>query len=405
MRILFVCHRYPFPPNRGGKIRPFNIIRHLSENHDVTVASMVRSRAEGRAAEPLAAYCARTVMASVSNPLQIMRTALYMPTHQPASMGYFYSGDLKRRIAHLLETVSYDLIFVHCSSVAPYVAGVTGIPKILDFGDMDSQKWLDIARYRPPPMKFIYWLEGQKLMAWEKRLAKAFDFCTVTTRGELETLQKFDPEKSPDFFPNGVDFDYFSPGDEYEPHTISFMGRMDYYPNQQAMIQFCRDVLPSLRQRIPDIKLLIIGAEPSAEIRALANLPSVSVTGTVPDIRPLVRRCALTVAPLNIARGTQNKMLESMAMGVPVICSPTALRGVDAEDGTHLLAARSPQDYVEAIAEVIFNPARRTELSVACRQRMVARHNWSSSLRRMDGLIERCLHQHSTGLVAEGVWA
>ena len=173
---------------------------------------------------------------------------------------------------------------MHCSSVAPYVANVRGIPKLLDFGDMDSQKWLDIARHRPYPMKLVYWLEGQKLMAWEKRLAKAFDFCSVTTRGELDTLRNFNSENPSDFFPNGVDFDYFAPGDGYDPNSISFMGRMDYYPNQQAMIEFCREVLPVLRERVPEIKLSIIGAEPSAEIRALGNLPAVTVTGTVPDI-------------------------------------------------------------------------------------------------------------------------
>ena len=320
-------------------------------------------------------------------------------------MGYFYSPTLKRRIADLLRTVSYDLIFVHCSSVAPYVANVRGIPKLLDFGDMDSQKWLDIARHRPYPMKLVYWLEGQKLMAWEKRLAKAFDFCSVTTRGELDTLRNFNSENPSDFFPNGVDFDYFTPGDGYDPNSISFMGRMDYYPNQQAMIEFCREVLPVLRERVPEIKLSIIGAEPSAEIRALGNLPAVTVTGTVPDIRPLVRRCALTVAPLNIARGTQNKMLESMAMGVPVICSPIALRGVDAEDGKHLLSASSPRDYADAVVSVLSNPARRAELSAACRERMIARHNWNGSLRRMEGLIDQCLRQHSSKLVAQGVLA
>ena len=358
---------------------------------------MARSRQEAEAGKPLAEYCSRSVMARVNNRVQLLRTALYLPSPSPSSMAYFYSYRLKKRITSLLQTVRFDLIFVHCSSVAPYVAGVKGIPKVLDFGDMDSQKWLDIARYRGFPLSAGYWIEGQKLMAREKRLAGAFDFCTATTRAELETLAGFAPHANVDYFPNGVAFDYFTPGDgSYDPHTISFVGRMDYYPNQHAMIDFCQHTLPLIRARIPAVKLLIIGAEPSPEIRALGKLPSVTVTGTVPDVRPLVRQSALTVAPLNIARGTQNKMLESMAMGVPVICSPSALRGVDAVDGEHVLGAQTPQEYADAIVEVITNPARRAALSTASRERMLARHTWSSSMQRLDGIIERCLQQYST---------
>jgi polysaccharide biosynthesis protein PslH len=392
MKILFICHRFPYPPNRGGKIRPFNIIRHLSEKHDVVVASMARSPEEAAAGEPLIRHCSRTVMAQVNNRIQLLRTAAYLPSPTPSSMGYFSSPYLKKRIASLLKTVKFDLIFVHCSSVAPYVSRVKGIPKIVDFGDMDSQKWLDVARYRPFPLKLGYWIEGQKLMAWEKRLAGAFDFCTATTRAELETLAQFSPHSNIDYFPNGVDCDFFSPGDgAYDPDTISFIGRMDYYPNQRAMLDFCRSTLPLLRARMPSVKLVIIGAEPSSEIRALGKLPSVTVTGTVPDVRPLARRSAVTVAPLGIARGTQNKMLEAMAMGVPVVCSDEALRGVDAVHGEHLLAARAPQEYADAIVEIISNPARRAALAKAGRQRMQERHTWSHSMRRLDGIVERCL--------------
>jgi sugar transferase (PEP-CTERM/EpsH1 system associated) len=392
MKILFLCHRFPFPPNRGGKIRPFNIIRHLSEKHDVTVVSIARSKAEAAAGEPLSRHCSRVVMARVNNKVQLLRTVAYLPSPSPSSMGYFASRYLKHRLKSLLKTVNFDLIFVHCSSVAPYVSQVQGVPKIVDFGDMDSQKWLDVARYRPFPLKLGYWIEGQKLMLWEKRLAGAFDFCTATTQAELETLAQFSPHQNVDFFPNGVDCNFFSPVDgPYDPYTISFVGRMDYYPNQRAMLDFCRSTLPLLRARVPSVKLLIVGAEPSAEIRALGKLPSVTVTGTVPDVRPLVRNSALTVAPLNIARGTQNKMLEAMAMGVPVVCSRTALRGVDAIDGEHLLAAETPQEYVDAIVEIISNPARRAALATAGRLRMQERHSWPHSMRRLDGIIERCL--------------
>ena len=392
MRILFVCHRFPFPPNRGGKIRPFNIIRHLNTNHEVTVASLVRSEKESDQGAGLADYCCRAVQARVNEGVQSIRTMGRLFTNSPSSMGYFHSPYLARRIRQLLQDTSYDLIFVHCSSVAPYVAEVRNIPKILDFGDMDSQKWLQLAQFRPFPFNLGYLLEGRKLMAWEMRLARQFTFCTTTTRIEEATLDSYQTGAQTDCVPNGVDAEYFAPTDEpYDDHTISFVGRMDYYPNRQCMVSFCRSVWPLLRERIPGIKLAIIGAEPAREIRRLAQLPGVTVTGSVPDVRPLARRSAAMVAPLEIARGTQNKILESLAMGVPVVCSRLALRGVNAHEGEAVLVADTPEEYVEALTMLLSNRERRSALAAAGRAEVLEHHNWPASMRHMDQIIERCL--------------
>ena len=152
MKILYVCHRFPYPPRRGGKIRPFNMIRHLSRNHEVTVASLVRSEQEATEGSGLAQYCAHYEFGRVHAPVQVLRMLARLPTTTPSSMGYFYSAQLARRLRDLLGRQRFDLIFVHCSSVAQYVKDVRGIPKILDFGDMDSQKWLEYARYKTFPL-------------------------------------------------------------------------------------------------------------------------------------------------------------------------------------------------------------------------------------------------------------
>ena len=392
MKILYVCHRFPFPPKRGGKIRPFNMIRHLSERHEVTVASLARSPEEAREGEGIAAHCARFEMAQVHNPIQGLRMVARLPTPTPSSFGFFYSGDLARRIRTLAARERFDLIFVHCSSVAPYVAGIEGVPKILDFGDMDSQKWLEYSQYKPFPLSMGYWLEGVKLEREEKRLARCFDLCTATTRAEWETLESYGTGVPTDWFPNGVDSDYFAPdGESYDADTISFIGRMDYYPNQECMFEFCRETLPILKARRPGIKLVIVGADPSPAVRKLGEIAGVTVTGSVPDVRPFVRRSALMVAPLNIARGTQNKILEAMAMGVPVVTSRVAAGGVDAVDGEHLLAGASPKEYADLVLRVIETPAERARLSAAGRARMLSHHAWENSMRRMDGIIDRCL--------------
>ena len=391
MKILFLCHRFPFPPRRGGKIRPFNVIRHLSASgHEVTVASLARSPQEADEGRGIASYCSRYEMADVREPVQIVRMVARLPTLTPSSMGYFYSASLARRLRSLVLRERFDLIFVHCSSVAQYVADIPRVPKILDFGDMDSQKWLQYARYKPFPLSLGYRLEGTKLAREEKRLARMFDVCTATTRAEWETLRGYGAAPATDWFPNGVDSDYFAPDpDPYDPQAICFVGRMDYYPNQECMLDFCAHVLPRVRARRPGTHLYIVGADPSPAVRKLGELPGVRVTGSVADVRPYVRRSALMVAPLNIARGTQNKILESMAMGVPVVTSVAAAGGVDAIAQEHFLVARNHDEQAGAIMRILEDPAERRRLSAAGRGRMLTHHAWAASMRRLDGIIER----------------
>ena len=392
MNILYVCHRFPYPPTRGGKIRPFHMIRHLSQMHKVTVASIVRSEAEKEEGKDLGSYCARVETAVVHNPMQLARMIGRLPTPTPSSMGWFYSPELARRIRALLAEQRFDLIFVHCSSVAQYVADVIGIPKVLDFGDMDSQKWLEYARYKPFPVSAGYWLEGVKLEREEKRLAQKFEMCTVTTRAELETLDGYGGACATDWFPNGVDSEFFAPeSEDYEGDTLCFIGRMDYYPNQECMVEFCANTLPLVRAERPDVKLLVVGADPSPAVKRLAEIPGVTVTGSVPDVRPFVRRSALMVAPLNIARGTQNKLLESMALGVPVVSSRIAAKGIDAAPDEHLLVGSTPQEYARAILRILTDRGERRRLAAAGRQRMLSHHGWSHSMARLDAIVERCV--------------
>jgi polysaccharide biosynthesis protein PslH len=392
MKILYVCHRVPYPPQRGGKIRPFNMISHFSRKHEVTVASLARSQQEFDESQGLREHCKELICERVTPVGAVARMLVRTPTSTPFSMGYFFSPVLKERIAAAVAREHFDLVFVHCSSVAQYVSNIVGIPKILDFGDMDSQKWLIYGQLRTFPLSLAYSLEGRKLEVEEKRLSTLFDLNTCTTQAELATLRGFGTGVDSDWFPNGVDHRYFAPSTEpYEQNLISFIGRMDYYPNQEAMFRFCKSTLPLIREKVPDARLTIIGANPSAQIKQLGLVPGVTVTGSVPDVRPYVTRSAVNVAPLRIARGTQNKILEAMAMGVPVVTSDVAARGVDATPGEHLLCATTPREECEAVVGLLADPARRAQLGEMGRARVLSHHDWRASMRRLDGIVERCL--------------
>lgn len=368
------------------------MIRHLSREHEVTVASLVRSAEEAEEGRGLSDYCSKYLMERIGKSEAVTRMVTRLPTRAPSSMGYFHSPRLKQRIRRELASTKYDLLFVHCAFAALYVASESDVPKFLDFGDMDSQKWLDYSKFRKLPLSVGYYLEGKKLESAERQLAKQFDYCSCTTQAELETLKSFDTDTPSAVIRNGVDYEFFQgTGAPYDGNVISFVGRMDYFPNQQCMIDFCKNTLPLIRQRCPTTQLAIVGAAPSRRVRKLGELPGVTVTGSVPDVRSYVLRSAVSVAPLNIARGTQNKILESLAMGVPVVASTKAAGGIDAVPGEHLLTASSPREYAAAVLLLLNDPLTRRKFSEAGRARVLSHHDWRNSFRRLDTLIEDCL--------------
>jgi len=389
MRILLLSHRFPFPPTDGARIRPFHMLRHLAREHEVTVASHYRSAQERERGQGLEEICGTVLAEEITPAAALWRMGRRFLGGEPVSMGYFHSPRLARRIRAELAARRYDLILAYCSSIAPYVADVEGPVKMRDFADMDSQKWLAYARALRFPLSAGYRLEGTRLRRAEEELARKFDVCTCTTAAEVETLDGYGTGVRSAWFTNGADLDYFRPSAGlYDPDRITFVGRMDYFPNAQCMVAFCRDVLPLIRARRPGVTLTIVGASPSRAVRKLARIPGVTVTGRVPDVRPYVHDSALTVAPLAIARGVQNKIVESLAMGVPCLASEIAGRGVDCVPGEHLLTASTPEGYAAQALRVLEDPEERRRLAAAGRARVETHHTWERSMRMLDAILE-----------------
>jgi len=393
LEILFLSHRFPYPPTRGDKIRSFNMVKHLHEaGHKVTVASLARTAEEAADCQGIRDYCDDYVICEVRNPVQAVRMGLRLLTSEPSSMGFFYSSKLQKEVNRLLSEKNFDLIVVFSSTAAQYVSHVTDIPKFLDFCDMDSQKWLAYSAFKKWPISMGYRLEGGKLEREEKKICHQFDLCSCATDFEVDTLDGYGTGVASAFFPNGVDFDFFTPGEgDYPRHSISFVGRMDYFPNEECVLSFCEQIFPQLQAKYPDVTFTVIGACPPSNIMALNDMPGVTVTGTVDDIRTYVRNSAVMVTPLEIARGTQNKILEGMAMGVPVISSRTAARGVDAVVGEHILAATTPDEYVAHISRLFDDEGERDRLAKAGRERVTTHHNWPRAMSLFNEAIERCL--------------
>jgi sugar transferase, PEP-CTERM/EpsH1 system associated len=390
MNILFLCHRVPYPPKRGGKIRPFNMIRHLARSHEVAVATLVRSAQEESDAEQLRSYCDELYVGRISPFEAWARFGLYGLMGRPATFGYFHSPALYQKVRRLLALRKFDAILVHCSSMGHYVAHHEGCRKVMDFGDADSEKWLEYAATSPPPVSWAFRLEGKRVRKAEQRLGAQFDAGSVNAPRERDVLAGY--VRSPiAVIPNGVDLEYFQPGSSsgraHIPSRIIFTGNMSYRPNVEAVRHFVAMIFPRILREIPDTQFHIVGMDPTPAVRRLADGNRIVVTGRVDDIRPYFDSAAVAVAPLRVARGLQNKVLEAMAMRVPVVSSPAAFAGISAVAGQDLLVAGRPGEFSRAVVNLLRDSAARERVAAAGRACVETNHNWSQLLERLEDLV------------------
>jgi hypothetical protein len=389
MKIFFACHRFPFPPNRGGKIRPFNMIRHLSQRHEMFVASLAHTQQELDEGAGLKEYCAEIYSEVLPEKLRWLQAIRALPTATPSSVAYFGSSRLRQKIKDGARKHSFDVVIVHCAFAAQYGVGIPAKFRLMDFGDLDSGKWLDYSEWRSFPLSWGFFFEGHKLRRYEKQIAAAFDYCTLTTQGELEEFKKLEVDRPYNVIANGVDGSYFQPngGPAHAKPVVVFLGRMDYYPNIDGVLYFTESVFPTIRAAVPNVEFRIIGSNPSPAVQRLREISGVVVTGHVPDVRPFLKDAVVSVAPLRMARGTQNKILESMAMGLPVVTTPEAAKGIQAIPGEHVLVAADPTRFAAQIVEILANPQLRLDLSNAGREQVNSAHVWSRSMEVLDNIL------------------
>jgi len=390
MKILFVCHRLPFPPNRGGKIRPFHMIQHLGKKHSVVVASLAHSPQELLEGQPLREYCDEVIAEVLPDRVRWSQALRALATPTPSSVAYFFSAPLAQRIQAAWRRSAFDAVFVHCAFAAQYVRDLSCNLRVLDFGDVDSTKWMDYANVRSFPLSFGYRLEAEKLRRYEQRLTSEFHLCTATTEGERDEISKLQVRVPTAVIPNGVDLSYFQPRNQTPKNSsvLVFLGRMDYFPNIEAASYFANEIFPIIRQTVPQAEFRIIGSNPTRTVRKLSRIQGISVTGHVADVRPYLMDAAVAVAPLRIARGTQNKILQFLAMGIPVVTTSQAAKGVGAVPGRHFLVADGTQAFAEQVITLLRDAKLRDAFSIAGREPLATAHSWPASMRQLDQLLE-----------------
>lgn len=396
-KVLFLAHRVPFPPNKGDKIRAFHILEHLAQRHEIWLGAGADDPADLEHLQPAKARYRDAYFAQLGPVRRSANMAVSLVTGAPLSVGRFRHPGLADWIRRVLENERPDVIYVYSSALAQYVTGWTGAKLIVDFVDADAEKWRAYAQTAGAPAKWIYAAEFRRLVRFDAGVLKAAVAGILVSETERQILGRLLPEGASKLHvvPNGVDTEYFKPsGAASDGRTIVMCGTMDYRPNVEGAIWFAREVLPRVRQDVPEAEFVIVGAKPSPQVLALSNLPGVEVTGAVPDVRPYLERAEVVVAPLHIARGIQNKVLEGMAMGRPTVATPQALDGIAATPGRDVLGG----DGVEAFAKAVADTLRgRTppDLGERGRRYVVETHKWAEQLRALDDIIEGSGHSRS----------
>ena len=381
--LLVLAHRVPYPPDKGDRIRTYHLLRTLAPRADVHLACLADEPVSPGSVEALERLCGRVAILPIGPLSRWARAAGALAAGRTASEGAFSCPALRGVLDRWASRTRYRAALASASSLAPYLRLPTlrGLTAVVDLVDVDSQKWLEYAASERGPKSWLHRLEGRRLRRLEGSIPD-WGSVTLVSESEARLYRTIRPGGSAFAVTNGVDLEYFRPPvlRREDERGCVFVGALDYRPNVEGIHWFCHEVWPAVRQARPDATLTLVGRKPSTEVRRLGGRPGVNLVGQVPDVRDDLAKAAVVIAPLRIARGVQNKVLEALAMGKAVVASPQALEGLAAEPGVHLEVADNPQEWVSAISSLLGDHPRRTQLGAAGREYVEESHHWETCL-------------------------
>jgi len=406
--LLFLVHRIPFPPNKGDKVRSFHLLRYLSQHYRIWLGTFVDDPDDWRHLDEVRQYCAEVCCRPLSPRWAKLGALRGLVTGEALTLPYYRDARLRRWVDTVVTEQGIQRALVFSSAMAQYLRGPrhAGLRRVMDFVDVDSAKWAQYAASAAWPLNEIQRRESERLLKFERTVAAEFAASAFVTAEEAALFRRLAPAISPERIygiSNGVDSEYFAPDREYpNPYpageqALAFTGAMDYWANVDAVCWFAQEVFPEIRRAIPDASFSIVGARPAAEVRQLAELPGVRVTGTVPDVRPWLAHARLAVAPLRIARGVQNKVLEAMAMARPVLTTPAAMEGIVSCPDLERWVVRpvipeddepSASDFAQAAVRWLADQTEAERLGRVGRDWVLRHYHWETNLSQFVTLLE-----------------
>ena len=398
-KLLYLVHRLPYPPNKGDKVRSYHLLKHLLQRHQVFLGTFIDDPADEAYVDAVRELCPKLHIARLNPRSARLRSLAGLMTQQPMGLRYYQNAALQSWVDQTLAENTIAATVIFSSVMAQYVrprSDASGPPMLVDFVDVDSAKWMQYAPRHRWPLSWLYRREGERLLAYERSVAVRAQHSFFVTENEAKLFRSLAPEVAGtvQVMSNGVDAEFFTPdparpspfaggnADLQRPMLV-FTGAMDYWPNSDAVTWFVADVLPALRQTWPQLCFYIVGRSPPPSVLALAG-PGVVVTGTVADVRPYLQHATVVVAPLRVARGIQNKILEAMAMARPVVASQSCVDAIGAVPEQELLAATSAEDFVAQVAALLRSPERARTVGRAGRHKVLQNYSWTAHLSAID---------------------
>jgi sugar transferase (PEP-CTERM/EpsH1 system associated) len=409
-RLLFIAHRVPYPPNKGERVRALEQIKALSPHFRLTIAAFAHSQEDYESADALRQWAAEVIVAPAGGWTGMVRGAAGLLAGRSVGEGVFRAKSLLDLLRVQTRQGPFDLAVASSSTTLPVALGIRATATVMDLVDVDSAKWARYAQSSRWPMRWVYRREARGIRRLEELALQRCAAVVVVSSAEAAALDC--PGARVMVVGNGVDTEFFKPeacrglqatiecGLETSPPggpSIVFTGTMSYRPNVEGVCWFVREVWPELKRCRPGLRFVIVGRDPARAVRRLARVQGITVTGSVGDVRPYVAAASLAVAPLHIARGVQNKILEAMAMGRAVVASPEALAGLELVEGTEVLAARTPKEWQDCVLSLLVDEAARRRVEQAARARVVADYAWAAKLAPLVSLCKRLAQAENAG--------
>ena len=395
--ILYLCHRIPYPPNKGDKIRSFNEIKFLSRSCTIDLITLADDPEDMKYTGELKQYCRKVMVFPLNKKLATLKGAVRLMRGQSISQGYFYKKEFQKVVDILTASHKYDTLICFSSPMAEYVFSAAKKMEdiadtlIMDFCDLDSDKWNQYAEKKKFPLNQVYRTEARRLLDFEKKINQKFHRSVFISRKEADLFKAQNPEaKNIDIIPNGVDHAYFNPesataSTEDSLPVVAFFGAMDYYANVDGALWFAETILPLIKKKVPEVLFYIVGSHPDPKLKALTTDPGIKVTGFVEDIREYYVRARVCVIPLRIARGVQNKVLEAMSMAKAIVMTSPAVQGIGVYDDSLLKIEDDPDRFADRVINLLQDELLRKEMGQAARHHIKKCFNWDTN---MKGLLQ-----------------
>jgi len=403
-KILWLSHFVPYPPKGGCFQRSYNLIKEISSRNDIYLIALKHKDSThpdfdiNIAKSELEKLCKEVIIVDISS--STSRAALYavafksLFTITPLSVNLFKSGEMHEAIKRMIQKYKFQVVHFDTISMAEYIKDIGNVPKVMNHHGVESFMIKRRVENEPNVFNKLYlMIEGYKLERYEKIYCARFDMNFAVSELDKELLRNITGVENIEVIENGVDIDYFFPSDSIKKNkSIIFAGRLDQYSNRESILYFCAKVWPLIKNKHPDVRFTIIGNNPPAKLAEIAgNDKNIELLGYVDDVRPYFANAMISVCPIKDGGGTRIKILDALAMGMPIVSTSIGCEGIDVTPGADVFIADTPEEFADKVDKIITNIDKRQSMSKNARKTAEDKYSWKTISEKLDRLYSRCM--------------